>query len=222
MLPVIRPDSGPPIAPANIIPTWKKCIRNPIANGTDTKLRTTVSPLNAAVNIAARLENFMLILFPLIVILRVLKTAELLLLTIRVNSRLAGVERISVSVPPGVLRQFDDVLGQIGYSDRSKALHAAMRNFVAEYSWTSSKEALAVGAILITYNYRSHGVQDTLTEIQHRYRDVISSNSHVHIDEVRCLEMISVKGPTGKIQELARSLMKRRGVTQLKLAIVGF
>jgi len=43
---------------------------------------------------------------------------------------------------------------------------------------------------------------------------------HIHLDEFRCLEIISVKGKLERIQVMGKNLMKVKGVTQLKLSIV--
>lgn len=130
------------------------------------------------------------------------------------------VERTSFSVSPAVLKQFDDVISKIGYEDRSRALQIAMTNFITEYTWATEKGRAGVGAILFTYSHRPHGLQEALVDIQHRYRDVVDSTTHVHLDESRCLEIVSVRGQTARIQELAKRLMKTRGVTQLKLSMV--
>jgi len=131
-----------------------------------------------------------------------------------------GVERTSFSVSASLLRRFDDIARKIGYRDRSKALQVAITNFIAEYTWTAEKEKMGVGAILLTYDHGPHGLQEVLTHIQHEYRDVVNSSGHIHLDKSRCLEIVSVKGKTARVQELARKLMKTRGVTQLKLSIV--
>jgi len=130
------------------------------------------------------------------------------------------VERTSFSVSPAVLKRFDDVISKIGYGDRSRALQIAMTNFITEYTWATEKGRAGVGAILFTYSHRPHGLQEALVDIQHRYRDVVGSTTHVHLDESRCLEIVSVRGQTARIQELAKRLMKTRGVTQLKLSMV--
>jgi CopG family nickel-responsive transcriptional regulator len=130
------------------------------------------------------------------------------------------VERTSFSVSPAVLKRFDDVISKIGYEDRSRALQIAMTNFITEYTWATEKGRAGVGAILFTYSHRPHGLQEALVDIQHRYRDVVGSTTHVHLDESRCLEIVSVRGQTARIQELAKRLMKTRGVTQLKLSMV--
>lgn len=130
------------------------------------------------------------------------------------------VERTSFSVSPAVLKRFDDVISKIGYEDRSRALQIAMTNFITEYTWATEKGRAGVGAILFTYSHRPHGLQEALVDIQHRYRDVVDSTTHIHLDESRCLEIVSVRGQTARIQEFAKRLMKTRGVTQLKLSMI--
>ena len=130
------------------------------------------------------------------------------------------VERISFSTPPSLMKQFDQSLSAIGYKDRSKALQIAMRNFITEYSWKAEKGKLGAGAVLLTYNHEAHGIQEELTHAQHRYRDVISSTMHIHLDELRCLEIISVRGKLERIQMMAKELMKTKGVSQFKLSTI--
>jgi CopG family nickel-responsive transcriptional regulator len=133
---------------------------------------------------------------------------------------LGRVERISFSTPPALLKQFDDSFETLGYRDRSKALQIAMKNFVTEYAWTKGGGRTGAGTILLTYDHESHGLQEALTDIQHEFRSVVNSTTHIHLDEHRCLEVISVKGKIEQIQGLAKGIMKKRGVTQLKLSTV--
>lgn len=116
------------------------------------------------------------------------------------------------------MKEFDESLRAIGYKDRSKGLQVAMRNFVTEYAWKGEKGRLGAGAIMMVYHHRTHGVQEALTEIQHHYLDAINSTTHIHLDELRCLEIVAVRGRLDKIQAMARQLMKTRGVSQLKLS----
>jgi len=133
---------------------------------------------------------------------------------------MSNVERTSFSVSPALLSRFDEIIRRMGYTDRSRALQAAMTNFITEYTWTMEKGRAGVGAILFTYAHRPHGLREALVDIQHQYRDVVNSTTHIHLDESRCLEIISVRGQTARIQELAKRLMRTRGVTQLKLSVV--
>jgi len=128
-----------------------------------------------------------------------------------------GVRRFSVSIPPQLLEDFDSVISKIGY-ERSKAIRLAMQNFLAEYRWTSEEERAGVGALVLIYDHETRGLEETLTAIQHEYRDVIGSTTHIHLDDQNCLEILAVKGQVKTTRELAQRLMGERGVRQLKLA----
>jgi len=133
---------------------------------------------------------------------------------------MARVGRISFSTPSALVKQFDQSLSTLGYEDRSKALQMAMRNFITEYAWKAERGKLGAGAVLLTYDHRSHRIQEELTHAQHQYRDVVSSTMHIHLDEFSCLEIISVKGRLERIQMMAKELMKTKGVSQFKLSTI--
>ena len=133
---------------------------------------------------------------------------------------MAKVERFSFTAPPKLMEQFDHSLKAIGFRDRSHGLQVAMRNFITEYAWKGGGSQVGAGAVLLTYDHESHGVQESLTDVQHHFRDVISSTTHIHLDESRCMEIISVKGKLERIQVMAEHLMKTKGVSQLKLSTV--
>jgi CopG family nickel-responsive transcriptional regulator len=128
-----------------------------------------------------------------------------------------GVTRFSVSVPPRLLEDFDKTIANTGYK-RSKAIRLAMQNFLTEYRWASEEGKTGVGALIMIYNHETRGLEETLTEIQHKYRSVISSTTHIHLDDQNCLEILAVNGEVKATRNLAKRLMKERGVKQLKLA----
>jgi CopG family nickel-responsive transcriptional regulator len=127
-----------------------------------------------------------------------------------------GVVRFSVSVPPRLLEDFDKAIGEMGY-ERSNAVRLAMQNFLTEYRWKAEKEGAGVGALVMIYDHETRGLEETLTEIQHEYRTVMNSTTHIHLDDQNCLEILAVKGVVKTIQTLAKRLMGEKGVKQLKL-----
>ncbi len=129
-----------------------------------------------------------------------------------------GVSRISISMPPKLLKEFDENIKRMGYDDRSKAIQMAMRNLITEYAWMH--EGTGVGVVAFIYDHEIRNLEETLTDIQHNHGNVIGSSMHIHLDERNCLQIIAVKGDTKAIQNLAKELMTKRGVKQLKLAIV--
>ena len=129
-----------------------------------------------------------------------------------------GVSRFGVSVPPELLFEFDRMIAYMKY-DRSKAIQLAMRNFLTEYTW-KCEEGMAAGTMTIIYDHDVKGLEESLTDIQHHQRGIITSSMHVHLDERSCLLVIAVKGEIKAIQNLAKELMGERGLKQLKLTTV--
>ena len=68
-----------------------------------------------------------------------------------------GVERFSVSAPPELLREFDDVIKSVG-QDRSKAIQQAMRLFLSEQRWAGS--AVDVLAVVLTDDHEVHDAEE--------------------------------------------------------------
>ena len=129
-----------------------------------------------------------------------------------------GVVRFSVSVPPDLLKEFDEVVSRIGI-DRSKAIQRAMRDFLTEYKWEKEKGTVA-GTITLIYDHEVRGLDESLTDVQHHYLNVIISTMHIHIDERNCLLAIAVKGSANSLQSLINELRAKRGIKQLKIVSV--
>jgi len=130
-----------------------------------------------------------------------------------------GVSRISVSLPPDLLDEFDKMIKQMGY-DRSKAIQASIRNFLTENKWMHEEKGIVMGALTMIYDHEVKGLEESLTDAEHLYSDIITSSMHIHLDERNCLEIIAVKGKVESIRDLAQDLMRKRGVKQIRLAIV--
>jgi CopG family nickel-responsive transcriptional regulator len=126
------------------------------------------------------------------------------------------VTRISISLPPSLLQEFDQVIANIGY-DRSKAIQQAMRDFITEYRWDSDYQAKAVGTITIIFDHDVLGLEGELTSVQHQHTNLITSTTHVHLDGHHCLLVIMVKGQALEIKQLANQLQSLRGIQQLKV-----
>jgi CopG family nickel-responsive transcriptional regulator len=130
-----------------------------------------------------------------------------------------GVSRISVSLPPDLLDEFDSIVKQIGY-DRSKAIQVSIRNFLTENSLMFGVKGVIAGALVMIYDHEVKGLEESLTDVQHIHSEIIGSSMHIHLDERNCLEIIAVKGEATSIRNLAQELMNKRGVKQVKLSIV--
>jgi CopG family nickel-responsive transcriptional regulator len=126
-------------------------------------------------------------------------------------------ERISLSVPKELLKEFDALSDSAGLPNRSKAVSEAMREFLSERKWDLAKKGETPGVILLTYDHHARGVNQALTEVQHDYPDVINATMHIHLSKHTCLEVIAFKGEADRVRSLAKLLQSEKGVIDLKV-----
>jgi len=131
-----------------------------------------------------------------------------------------GVVRFSVSLPPTLVQEFDDVRRKMGYDNRSKAVHDAFRGFISEHKWTHEDSAEITGAIVMLYYLEKPGLLNQIVRTQHAFENVISSSMHVHLTKSKCLEIIGVKGKAKDIRGLTQELMTKKGVKQLRFMAI--
>lgn len=126
------------------------------------------------------------------------------------------VARFGVSVEAELLDRFDRIIRKEGYTNRSKAICDIIRKKLVETEWNEGEEDV-VGTITIVYDHDVGNVTNRLLHIQHDFQDMISSTTHVHIDEHTCIEVLVVQGKAEKIRALADGIKTIRGVLYSQL-----
>jgi CopG family nickel-responsive transcriptional regulator len=133
---------------------------------------------------------------------------------------MARIMRVGVTFPPDLLKQLDETIAKMGYGSRSKAIQDSVRLFISEHKELLDQEGRRTGVVVMVYDHEAEGLEETLTNIQHKYSSAIRSSMHIHLSERDCLEAIAVEGDAGEITELIQELEARRGVKQVKSMIV--
>ena len=128
------------------------------------------------------------------------------------------VARFSISLPPSLLEQLDEMSRQKGYDNRSLAITDMVRDRLVEHRQKFSNEEIA-GTITLVYDHHKEHVQAALTDIQHDYHEGIVSTLHVHLDHDNCLEVLVVRGKAGLIKKIADELIAAKGVKHGKLTV---
>ncbi|HJT46894.1 MAG TPA: CopG family ribbon-helix-helix protein [Nitrososphaeraceae archaeon] len=137
----------------------------------------------------------------------------------RKNSHL---RRISMSLPSELLSEFDKSMVKAGFPDRSKAIHTALHSFIDENEWKLEDKHLGAGSITMLYNNHIYNQDTKSTQTQHKYNDIISAATHIHLDNDNCLETIMVKGQIKTIKSLVKDLSENRGIKSLKVNFVKY
>jgi len=131
---------------------------------------------------------------------------------------MGNLARIGVAIDSLLLKRFDQLIGQRGYTNRSEAFRDLIREELVRKSW-ESPDADVVGTVTLVYNHHVRMLNEKLTGMQHDHHRNILSTMHVHLDHDNCLEVIVVKGKAKNVQHIADGLISTKGVKHGHLTI---
>jgi CopG family transcriptional regulator, nickel-responsive regulator len=132
-------------------------------------------------------------------------------------SRNMVLRRFGVSMESELLGKFDKLVSRKQYQTRSEAIGDLVRGALVEETLADQDPNTdSIATVSMVYNHHIPKLTSRLTEIQHDALDLIASTLHVHLDEDRCLEVLVVRGPYGRVRQLADKLITIKGVTHGK------
>ncbi len=126
--------------------------------------------------------------------------------------------RFSVAIGGELLRKFDRYRETHRYPNRSEAVRGLMRDALVE-EVVANDESEAMGVVTLIYDHHAGHVAERLTELQHRHVDRVVTTTHVHLDALRCLEVILLRGPVKIVRELADGLIATKGIETGRLVL---
>lgn len=126
--------------------------------------------------------------------------------------------RFGISLDEKLLANFDQLIEQKSYMNRSEAIRDLIRASLVEEQ-LGSEVQVAVGTVTLVYNHHVRDLSDKLTEHQHSHHDQIISSLHVHLDAHNCLEVLIIRGAVRDIKQIANELIGVKGVRHGKLVM---
>ena len=137
-------------------------------------------------------------------------------LTLPPEGSMTDLARFGISIDQRLLQQFDALIDEKGYVNRSEAIRDLIRGSLVDAQW-NRQEVELVGTVTLVYDHHTRDLADKLTEHQHSHHDAIISSLHVHLDAHNCLEVVVLKGQAGTVKRLADELIGTKGVKHGKL-----
>jgi CopG family nickel-responsive transcriptional regulator len=129
---------------------------------------------------------------------------------------MADLTRFGISIDERLLSQFDDMISNKGYVNRSEAIRDLIRAALVEEEWTDDAQQI-VATVTLVYDHHTRDLADKLTEHQHSHYEEIVSTLHVHLDHHHCLEVVVIKGAAYRVKRIADELIGTKGVKHGKL-----
>ena len=123
------------------------------------------------------------------------------------------LERIGISLEEALLGQFDRLIADKGYVNRSEAIRDLIRDALVQREWSESggrEERVAV--VTLVYDHDSSSLAHKLAHIQHENHKAVVSALHVHMDEHNCLEVLVLRGRARDVLAMGEGLISTRGV----------
>ena len=130
------------------------------------------------------------------------------------------MERFTISLEENLAQQFDQLVVQAGYQNRSEAVRDLLRQKLTEVNLQNDQAEFCVASLSYVYNHHGRDLAERLMQIQHQYHDIVVVVTHVHLDHDNCLETTLLRGPTASVRRFGEAVMTERGVRHGQINIV--
>jgi CopG family nickel-responsive transcriptional regulator len=122
------------------------------------------------------------------------------------------LERIGISLEEDLLAQFDRLIAEKGYVNRSEAVRDLIRDSLVQREWASRGREEKVAVVTLVYDHDSASLAQKLAHIQHENHRAVVSALHVHLDPHNCLEVLVLRGRGRDISAMGDGLVSTKGV----------
>lgn len=130
------------------------------------------------------------------------------------------MERFTISLDAGLASEFDRLIAERGYANRSEAVRDLIRAQLEAWRLTNDDAPHCVANLSYVYNHHERELAERLMALQHQHHDLTVATLHTHLDHESCFESTFLQGPTAVVRRFAEMLMAERGVRHGKLNLV--
>ncbi|MDZ4254413.1 MAG: nickel-responsive transcriptional regulator NikR [Sulfuritalea sp.] len=130
------------------------------------------------------------------------------------------MERITISLDAELAAEFDRLIAERGYRNRSEAVRDLLRAHLEESRQKRGETTNCVANLSYVYNHHERDLAERLTSLQHGQHDLTLATLHAHLDHENCLESVLLRGPTAAVRSFADALMAERGVRHGQLNLI--
>jgi CopG family nickel-responsive transcriptional regulator len=122
------------------------------------------------------------------------------------------LERIGISLEEDLLEQFDRLIAEKGYVNRSEAIRDLIRDSLVQREWAEGGREEKVAVVTLVYDHDSASLAQKLAHIQHENHRAVVSALHVHLDTHNCLEVLVLRGKGKDVSAMGDGLVSTKGV----------
>lgn len=121
------------------------------------------------------------------------------------------VQRISISLPLPLYRQFEEMMEERGFTNRSQVIAEMIQQQISDY-YSLKGDHLMAGTITLLYDHKKPGLKQQLSEIQYSHIAEVISSLQVLLENSHTMEVLLVQGRARTLRRIASELLACKGV----------
>lgn len=130
------------------------------------------------------------------------------------------MERITISLEQELAAEFDRLIAERGYRNRSEAVRDVLRAHLEQARLQRGEAGHCVASLSYVYNHHERDLAERMTALQHGQHDLTVATLHAHLDHENCLESVILRGPTAAVRKFSDALIAERGVRHGQLNLI--
>jgi CopG family transcriptional regulator, nickel-responsive regulator len=131
---------------------------------------------------------------------------------------MSEIVRFSISLEDDLLAQFDRHWREQKFATRSEAVSQLLRETLTKNAWAGESTDVA-GTLTLVFDHHHPQLRNRLMKLQHDNHELVVATTHIHLTHDLCLEVIVLRGPSAKLQEMAAQLRGMKGVHKGELVM---
>ena len=114
---------------------------------------------------------------------------------------------VSISLNDEILSELDKLQKSMGFSGRSEAIRAGIRNFVADEKQKDELSGNVHAILLVVHNDEFDHI---VSGIKHSFEDLITTHLHSKIEGEKCMELFAIDGEAERVSTIARDFQTNK------------
>ena len=121
---------------------------------------------------------------------------------------------VSISLNDEILTELDKLQKSMGFSGRSEAIRAGIRNFVADEKQKAELSGIVHAILLVVHNDEFDHI---VSGIKHNFEDLITTHLHSKIEGEKCMELFVIDGEAERVSTITHDFQTNKKMDTVKL-----
>jgi CopG family nickel-responsive transcriptional regulator len=121
---------------------------------------------------------------------------------------------VSISLNNDILSEIDKLKKSMGFSGRSEAIRAGIRNFVSETKQNIELSGKVHAILLVVHNDEFDHI---VSGIKHNFEDLITTHLHSKIEGEKCMELFVIDGEAERVSIITKDFQTNKKMDTVKL-----